>query len=88
MLVRALLSSTVRRDVGSSREGTTVRRRIRYSASRLAGGAPPFYPTMFAPRLVFPNWFFRTGFSELAEFFLGDTGVPYEWKYGDRAGKS
>jgi hypothetical protein len=30
----------------------------------------------------------EAGFSGLAEFILGDTGVPYEWKYGDRAGKS
>ncbi|GGA54175.1 hypothetical protein GCM10011507_01750 [Edaphobacter acidisoli] len=28
------------------------------------------------------------GFSELVRFVLGDTGVPYEWEYGDYAGKS
>lgn len=27
-------------------------------------------------------------FSELVKFVLGDTGVPYEWEYGDHAGKS
>lgn len=28
------------------------------------------------------------GFSELVRFVLGDTGVPYDWEYGDYAGKS
>jgi CubicO group peptidase (beta-lactamase class C family) len=28
------------------------------------------------------------GFAKLVRFILGDTGVPYEWEYGDRAGKS
>jgi CubicO group peptidase (beta-lactamase class C family) len=28
------------------------------------------------------------GFSELVKFILGETGVPYEWEYGDHAGKS
>ncbi|HLQ13112.1 MAG TPA: serine hydrolase domain-containing protein [Steroidobacteraceae bacterium] len=27
-------------------------------------------------------------FAELVSFILGDTGVPYEWEYGDDAGKS
>jgi CubicO group peptidase (beta-lactamase class C family) len=27
-------------------------------------------------------------FSELVGFILGDTGVPYDWEYGDHAGKS
>lgn len=27
-------------------------------------------------------------FPDLVRFVLGDTGVPYEWEYGDRAGKS
>ena len=28
------------------------------------------------------------GFAELVKFILGDTGVPYDWEYGDHAGKS
>jgi CubicO group peptidase (beta-lactamase class C family) len=28
------------------------------------------------------------GFAELVRFILGDTGVPYDWEYGDHAGKS
>lgn len=28
------------------------------------------------------------GFADLVRFILGDTGVPYDWEYGDRAGKS
>lgn len=30
----------------------------------------------------------EAGFAELVTFVLGDTGVPYEWEYGDHAGKS
>ncbi len=30
----------------------------------------------------------EAGFAGLVKFVLGDTGVPYEWEYGDRAGKS
>ena len=30
----------------------------------------------------------ESGFAELVRFILGDTGVPYDWEYGDRAGKS
>lgn len=30
----------------------------------------------------------EAGFADLVKFVLGDTGVPYEWEYGDRAGKS
>jgi CubicO group peptidase (beta-lactamase class C family) len=30
----------------------------------------------------------EAGFSHLVRFTLGDTGVPYDWEYGDRAGKS
>ena len=30
----------------------------------------------------------EAGFAELVKFLLGDTGVPYEWEYGDHAGKS
>lgn len=30
----------------------------------------------------------EASFAELVGFVLGDTGVPYEWEYGDRAGKS
>jgi CubicO group peptidase (beta-lactamase class C family) len=30
----------------------------------------------------------EAGFAELVKFILGDTGVPYEWEYADRAGKS
>ena len=30
----------------------------------------------------------EAGFGELVKFILGDTGVPYEWEYGDHAGKS
>ena len=30
----------------------------------------------------------EAGFAELVGFILGDTGVPYDWEYGDYAGKS
>ncbi|WP_298326932.1 serine hydrolase [Asticcacaulis sp.] len=30
----------------------------------------------------------EAGFAALVRFVLGETGVPYEWEYGDRAGKS
>jgi CubicO group peptidase (beta-lactamase class C family) len=30
----------------------------------------------------------EAGFAELVRFILGDTGVPYDWEYGDHAGKS
>jgi len=30
----------------------------------------------------------EAGFAELVKFLLGDTGVPYDWEYGDYAGKS
>jgi CubicO group peptidase (beta-lactamase class C family) len=30
----------------------------------------------------------EAGFSELVGFILGDTGVPYDWEYGDHAGQS
>jgi CubicO group peptidase (beta-lactamase class C family) len=30
----------------------------------------------------------EAGFAALVKFILGETGVPYEWEYGDRAGKS
>jgi CubicO group peptidase (beta-lactamase class C family) len=30
----------------------------------------------------------EAGFAELVRFILGDTGVPYDWEYGDQAGKS
>lgn len=30
----------------------------------------------------------EAGFSDLVKFILGDTGVPYDWEYGSRAGKS
>jgi CubicO group peptidase (beta-lactamase class C family) len=30
----------------------------------------------------------EAGFSDLVRFILGDAGVPYEWEYGDQAGKS
>jgi CubicO group peptidase (beta-lactamase class C family) len=30
----------------------------------------------------------ETAFDELVRFVLGDTGVPYDWEYGDYAGKS
>ncbi len=30
----------------------------------------------------------EAGFADLVRFILGDTGVPYEWEYGDSAGKS
>lgn len=30
----------------------------------------------------------EAGFAELVHFILGDTGVPYDWEYGDQAGKS
>ena len=30
----------------------------------------------------------EAGFAEVVRFLLGDTGVPYDWEYGDVAGKS
>ncbi len=30
----------------------------------------------------------EAGFAGLVRFILGDTGVPYDWEYGDSAGKS
>jgi CubicO group peptidase (beta-lactamase class C family) len=30
----------------------------------------------------------EAGFGELVKFVLGDTGVPFDWEYGDHAGKS
>ena len=30
----------------------------------------------------------EAGFPELVGFILGDTGVPYDWEYGDHAGQS
>jgi CubicO group peptidase (beta-lactamase class C family) len=30
----------------------------------------------------------EAGFPELVRFILGNTGVPYDWEYGDHAGKS
>jgi len=30
----------------------------------------------------------EAGFADLVHAVLGDTGVPYDWEYGDRAGKS
>jgi CubicO group peptidase (beta-lactamase class C family) len=30
----------------------------------------------------------EAGFADLVRVILGDTGVPYDWEYGDRAGKS
>jgi len=29
----------------------------------------------------------EAGFADLVKFILRDIGVPYEWEYGDRAGK-
>jgi hypothetical protein len=30
----------------------------------------------------------EAGFADLVHFILGETGVPYEWEYGNQAGKS
>jgi len=30
----------------------------------------------------------EAGFAEIVKFILGDTGVPFDWEYGDHAGKS
>ena len=30
----------------------------------------------------------EASFADLVKFILGDTGVPYDWEYGDHAGKS
>ena len=30
----------------------------------------------------------EAGFADVVSFILGDTGVPYDWEYGDHAGKS
>ena len=30
----------------------------------------------------------EAAFADLVKFVLGDTGVPYDWEYGDQAGKS
>jgi hypothetical protein len=30
----------------------------------------------------------EAGFADFVKFILGETGVPYEWEYGNSAGKS
>jgi hypothetical protein len=30
----------------------------------------------------------EAGFADLVRLILGDTGVPYDWEYGDHAGES
>jgi CubicO group peptidase (beta-lactamase class C family) len=30
----------------------------------------------------------EAGFADLVRFILGDTGIPFDWEYGDHAGKS
>jgi hypothetical protein len=30
----------------------------------------------------------EASFADLVDFILGETGVPYDWEYGDQAGKS
>jgi hypothetical protein len=30
----------------------------------------------------------EAGFPELVKFILGETGIPYDWEYGEHAGKS
>jgi hypothetical protein len=30
----------------------------------------------------------ETDFAKLVKFLLGETGVPFDWEYGDYAGKS
>ena len=30
----------------------------------------------------------EAAFRDLVSFILGDTGIPYDWEYGDHAGKS
>jgi len=30
----------------------------------------------------------EASFADLVKFILGDTGVPFDWEYGDHAGKS
>ena len=30
----------------------------------------------------------EAGYAELVQLVLGDTGIPYDWEYGDQAGKS
>jgi hypothetical protein len=30
----------------------------------------------------------EAGYAELIDFLLGNTGVPLDWEYGTRAGKS
>jgi CubicO group peptidase (beta-lactamase class C family) len=30
----------------------------------------------------------EAGYADLVRFILGDTGVPYDWEYGDKAGRS
>jgi hypothetical protein len=30
----------------------------------------------------------EASFADLVTFILGDTGVPYDWEYGEHAGKS
>jgi hypothetical protein len=31
---------------------------------------------------------FEAAFAKLVTFILGETGVPYDWEYGDHAGRS
>lgn len=30
----------------------------------------------------------EAGFPDMVKFILGDTGIPYDWEYGDKAGRS
>ncbi len=38
--------------------------------------------------MIFSNDVREAGSADLVKAILGDTGVPYDWEYGDRAGKS
>ena len=62
----------------STKAATTVRPQTAWSASRPVSVASSSCRTMFAPRRASPNW---------SDLFLGNTGVPYDWEYGDHGGK-
>jgi len=78
---RALASSSLmdRKGMASSKVDITSRLRTRSCALRRASGA----------NIILSNDVrAEAGFADLVKFILGDTGVPYDWEYGDYAGKS
>jgi len=52
-------------------------------------GGPIAHLGYFHQELVVRRrWMAEAAYADLVRFILGDTGVPYNWEYGDYAGKS